>query len=140
MAPSRRSGLNIAFIYDPKEDYLASGLSAVDCADLADDVTIDGVSSALKGLGHNVIHVPGIKSLVQHLAAGEQECWDLVFNYGEGVYGSARESQVAALLEAYQIPFTFSDSATLAICIDKAKTKVSATYSAFPLRLSSPEV
>lgn len=124
MAPARRSNLNIAFIYDSKTDYLAAGYPAIDCADLTDYVTINGVSSALTSLGHNVIHVPGIKPLVQHLAVGKQKNWDLAFNYGEGVHGSARESQVPALLEAYQVPFTFSDPATLAVCIDKAKTKV----------------
>ncbi|KAM5365902.1 hypothetical protein ACJZ2D_010816 [Fusarium nematophilum] len=117
-------GLTVAFTYDPKTLYLELGYSERDCADLADDVTIDGVSSALEHLGHRVVHVPGIKSLVKHLAAGDQKRWDVVFNYSEGLVGTARESQVPALLEAYQIPFTFSDAATLAMCIDKGKTKM----------------
>lgn len=48
----------------------------------------------------------------------------MAFNYGEEIHGPARESQVPALLETYQVPFTFSDPATLAVCIVKAKTKV----------------
>jgi D-alanine-D-alanine ligase-like ATP-grasp enzyme len=122
--PTFEEPLTIAFIYDPKAHYLERGYSETDCADLADEVTINAVSNALHKLGHNVVHVPGIKPLVGHLAAGEQKSWDLVFNFSEGVRGSARESQVPALLEAYGVLYTFSDAATLSICIDKAKTKV----------------
>ncbi|KAB8230954.1 D-alanine--D-alanine ligase family protein [Aspergillus alliaceus] len=124
MAGTRRTGLTVAFIYDPKDHYLSMGLSDNECADLADEVTINGVASALESLGHRVVHIPGIKPLVKHLAAEQHKQWDLVFNYSEGVVGSARESQVPALLEAYQIPFTFSDAATLAMGIDKGKTKM----------------
>ncbi|KAJ4320895.1 hypothetical protein N0V84_005599 [Fusarium piperis] len=116
--------LTVAFIYDRKADYINLGYSQQDCADLADDVTIDGISSALERLEHHVVHVPGIKSLVSNLAAGDHKAWDVVFNYSEGLFGTARESQVPALLEAYQVPFTFSDAATLGICIDKGKTKM----------------
>jgi hypothetical protein len=125
MRDIRRTGLNVAFIYDPKDYYQSLGFSDSECADLADDVTIRGIASALEDLGHRVVHVPGIDYLVKHLAAEHHKHWDLVFNYSEGVFGSARESQVPALLEAYQIPFTFSDAATLALGIDKGKTKVS---------------
>ncbi|KAL2797042.1 hypothetical protein BJX66DRAFT_298647 [Aspergillus keveii] len=122
--PNIAEPLTVAFIYDPKAPYLERGYSETDCADLADEVTINAVSNALHKLGHNVVHVPGIKPLVGHLAAGEQKNWDLVFNFSEGVRGSARESQVPALLETYGILYTFSDAATLSMCIDKAKTKM----------------
>ena len=125
MSHSRDSGLTIALVYDPKAYYLELGYAQADCADLADEVTIKALSGGLERLGHYVVHVPGIKPLVRHLAAGDEKNWDLVFNFSEGVHGSSRESQVPALLEAYEIPFTFSDAATLSICIDKAKTKVS---------------
>lgn len=125
MEDYQRPRLTIAFVYDPKAHYLEMGYSESECGDLADDTTIKGISEALQTLGHHVIHVPGIKPLVNHLASGDQKDWDLVFNFGEGVTGSARESQVPALLEAYNVPFTFSDASTLALCIDKAKTKAS---------------
>ncbi|KAF5012321.1 hypothetical protein FDECE_1630 [Fusarium decemcellulare] len=124
MGSMANTGLNVAFIYDPKAFYLDQGYSEVECADLADDVTIDGITSALERLGHRVVHVPGVKTLVKHLAQEDHKAWDVVFNYSEGLFGTARESQVPALLEAYQIPFTFSDAATLAMCIDKGKTKM----------------
>ena len=55
------------------------------------------------------------------LAAGER--WDLVFNICEGLHGIAREAQVPALLEAYSIPCTFADSASMAVCLHKGLTK-----------------
>jgi D-alanine-D-alanine ligase len=49
--------------------------------------------------------------------------WDLVFNICEGMYGSGREAQVPALLDAFQIPYTFSDPLVLALTLNKAMTK-----------------
>ena len=80
-----------------------------------------GISSRVH---HEVLLIPDYRSLVARLAAGEGETWDLVFNTTEGVHGMAREAQVPALLETYQIPFTFSCAATMMLCLDKAKTKV----------------
>ncbi len=34
-----------------------------------------------------------------------------------------REAQVPAILDVYEIPYTFSDAATLSLCLDKALTK-----------------
>ncbi len=42
------------------------------------------------------------RPLTARLAAGDR--WDLVFNYAEGMFGFAREAQVPALLDAFQIP------------------------------------
>jgi D-alanine-D-alanine ligase len=48
---------------------------------------------------------------------------ELVFNIAEGHAGECRESQVPAVLESLGIPFTGSGSVTLALALDKAKTK-----------------
>ena len=48
---------------------------------------------------------------------------DAVFNIAEGTHGAHRESQVPAILESLHIPFTGSGSVTLALALDKAKTK-----------------
>lgn len=122
---SNCGALRVAFVYDPRSHYIGLGHPESECAELADDTAIVGVSATLEKLGHEVIHVPGIKSLVHELAAGNQKDWDVVFNFAEGLYGLAREAQVPALLEAYQVPFTFADAATQALCMDKGKTKVS---------------
>jgi D-alanine-D-alanine ligase len=59
--------------------------------------------------------------LVSRLAAGDR--WDLVFNICEGLRGIAREAQVPALLEAYDIPCTFGDPVTMTVCLHKGLTK-----------------
>jgi len=48
---------------------------------------------------------------------------DVVFNIAEGFKGRNRESQVPALLELLDIPYTGSDPATLAIALDKGLAK-----------------
>lgn len=48
---------------------------------------------------------------------------DIVFNIAEGAFGVSRESQIPAMLDMLQIPYTGSDALTLGICLDKARTK-----------------
>src|SRR5207249_10779230 len=55
------------------------------------------------------------------VAAGER--WDLVFNIAEGLIGFGREAQVPALLDAFNIAYTFSDPVVLAVTLHKALTK-----------------
>ena len=57
---------------------------------------------------------------------------DVVFNIAEGCHGAHRESQVPALLELLGIPFTGSNSLTLALALDKAKTKQVLAYEGVP--------
>lgn len=48
---------------------------------------------------------------------------DIVFNIAEGVKGPNRESQIPAMLEFLNIPYTGSDPFTLSACLDKSRTK-----------------
>ncbi|WP_321369535.1 ATP-grasp domain-containing protein [uncultured Desulfuromusa sp.] len=57
---------------------------------------------------------------------------DLVFNMAEGLYGGSRESQIPAMLEMLQIPYTGSDPVTLGICLDKLRTKEILTFHQIP--------
>ncbi|GKZ72685.1 hypothetical protein AnigIFM60653_007842 [Aspergillus niger] len=116
--------LKIALIYELREAYKALGYSNADCDRFEVGEAAEHIAAALKNLGHEVVLVPDIHSLVKRLAHGEGSTWDLAFNTTEGLHGLAREGQVPALLEAYQIPFTFSDAATMALCLDKGRTKM----------------
>lgn len=116
--------LKIAVISEQRESYRQAGHSESDCAALTHDGEIEGVLNALQNLGHHTILVPGIHALVQHLAAGAERDWDLALNMSQGFHGTTRESQVPGLLEAYQVPFTFADAATIALCQNKIHTKV----------------
>lgn len=98
--------------------------SESECHRLEVGVAVEAIATTLKHLGYEVTMVPDIRSLTKRLAMGEGDAWDLAFNTTEGLLGTAREAQAPALLEAFKIPFTFSDAATMALCLDKGRTKV----------------
>ena len=114
--------MRVGLTYDLKEDYKDSGLDAETIAEFDAIDTVEGIETALQMMGFQTDRIGHIKSLVARLAQGER--WDLVFNITEGLYGIAREAQVPALLEAYQIPCTFSDAAAMSMMLDKGATKL----------------
>jgi D-alanine-D-alanine ligase len=56
----------------------------------------------------------------------------IVFNIAEGINGQSRESQIPAMLDMLQIPYTGSDALTLGICLNKARTKEILSYHKIP--------
>jgi D-alanine-D-alanine ligase len=82
--------------------------------------TIDAIRAAIESLGHDVVPLEANSELPQRLAEAKV---DLVFNIAEGLSGRNREAQVPALCELLGIPYTGSDSATLALALDKALCK-----------------
>lgn len=113
--------MRIGFTYDLRDDYLREGYSEEETAEFDPPAAIDAIEAALTSLGHVVERVGNVKSLTSRLAAGDR--WDLVFNYTEGLFGFAREAQVPALLDAFQIPYTFSDGLTFAMTLHKGFAK-----------------
>jgi len=113
--------MRIGVTYDLRSDYLAQGLGEEETAEFDAEETIAAVCQALTELGHQPARIGGIKPLTQALVRGAR--WDAVFNICEGLEGVSREAQVPALLEAYDIPYVFSDPLTLALTLDKAMTK-----------------
>jgi len=111
----------IGFTYDLRSDYLAEGYGEEETAEFDQLGTIEAIEGALQSLGHEVDRIGHARSLVERLARGDR--WELVFNICEGLRGAARESQVPALLDVYEITYTFADPAVLAVCLDKALTK-----------------
>ena len=113
--------MRLGVTYDLRTDYLAKGMSEEDSAEFDAEITIASLCQALTSLGHDPIRIGNIRALTEKLVAGER--WDAVFNICEGIAGYAREAQVPALLEAYRVPFVFSDPLTLAVALDKAWSK-----------------
>jgi D-alanine-D-alanine ligase len=113
--------MRIGVTYDLRSDYLALGLGEEETAEFDSEVTIAAICGALEALDHEPVRIGGIKKLAEQLVAGER--WDAVFNICEGLKGVAREAQVPALLEAYDIPYIFSDPLTLALALDKGMAK-----------------
>ena len=92
--------LTIGLTYDLRPDYLAAGYGEEETAEFDRPETVDALASTLQQLGHSIDRIGNVHQLVQRLAAGDRR--DLVFNICEGLHGRARESQVPALLDAYE--------------------------------------
>jgi len=114
--------MRIGLTYDLRSVYLAQGYSEEETAEFDRDDTVDQIEAALQSLGHETVRIGHARALVERVAGGER--WDLVFNICEGLHGPARESQVPAVLEVFDIPVTFSDAAVMAACINKAWAKL----------------
>jgi D-alanine-D-alanine ligase len=113
--------LRIGFTYDLKDDYLQSGYTQEQVAEFDSTVTIDAVCEAIERAGHSVECIGNAAALSKKLLAGAR--WDLVFNICEGMYGTGREALVPAMLDAWQIPYTFSEPLVHALTLHKGITK-----------------
>ena len=113
--------MRVGMTYDLRSDYLAMGLSMEETAEFDKEDTIAGIENALRELGYQTDRIGHAKALVKRLEAGDR--WDLVFNICEGLEGVARESQVPAILDLYQVPYVFSDPLVLALTLHKGMTK-----------------
>jgi D-alanine-D-alanine ligase len=113
--------MKIGLTYDLRKDYLAEGYSEEETAEFDSPETIEGIENALNQLGYPTDRIGNAKRLIERLAAGDR--WPLVFNIAEGLHGTTRESQVPAILDVYDIPYTFSDPLVLSLALHKNLTK-----------------
>lgn len=113
--------LRVGLTFDLADEHRGSITTEEDLAEFDSEETIIGIERAIAKLGHASERIGSIQSLVKALASSQR--WDLVFNIAEGRYGAARESQVPALLDAYSVPYTFSDPLVLGIALHKAYAK-----------------
>lgn len=113
--------MKIGLTYDLRDYYLEQGLTLEEVAELDSIQTIDALDETITGLGYQVDRIGNIHQLISRLVNNER--WDLVFNISEGVYGMGREAQIPALLDAYRITYTFSDTIVLAVALQKGFTK-----------------
>jgi D-alanine-D-alanine ligase len=113
--------LKIGITYDLRDEYLKEGYNLEDTAefDLLD--TIESIEKVIIDNGLQADRIGNVKALTRQLVAGNR--WDLVFNIAEGLHGFGREAQVPALLDAYNIPYTFSDPLGHALTLHKGMTK-----------------
>lgn len=93
--------------------------------------TIDALSQAIASHGHQVVRLEATREIVRKLPDASV---DLVFNLAEGLNGHrGRECHVPALLEMLDIPHTGSDSATMAVALDKHLAKAVVAASGVPV-------
>jgi D-alanine-D-alanine ligase len=107
--------------YDLRSEYLAEGYSEEETAEFDREDTVTAIEGALHSLGHRTERIGHARQLAAALVSGKR--WDLVFNIAEGMYGIGREAQVPALLDVYNIPYTFSDPMVMSLTLHKGMTK-----------------
>lgn len=101
--------------------------------DLDSERTPEAICAVLRRSGHEAtyfeasIHPPF--NLVERLREFQP---DLCFNISESHFGDGRESQVPAILEMMQIPYTGSGLTSLALALDKPMTKRILAYHGLP--------
>ena len=113
--------MKIGITYDLRDDYLAEGYGEEETAEFDHPRTIAAIEEALQSLGYETERIGHIRALARRLVADER--WDMVFNIAEGLRGFGREAQVPALLDAWNIPYTFSDPLLLSLTLHKGMTK-----------------
>ena len=115
---------SVGITFNLKKDFPARGGEDGHPPDLAaeceEEETVDMLASSLARLAQKVLLFPHNPDMLDKL---DQSRPDLVFNIAEGLHGFGREAQVPALLEAYGIPYTFSDALVMALTLHKGLTK-----------------
>jgi D-alanine-D-alanine ligase len=115
--PSR---IGIVFnAYEPRPVNTDERLSEESVADMAQQV-----HDAAGTLGYEITLIPLQRSLFHFISRVREVNPTALVNLCEGYYGRPQwESNVAGIFELLSIPFTGSDSKTLALCQDKHKAK-----------------
>jgi len=113
--------VKIGSTYDLRDAYIAEGYTEEETAEFDHPRTIAAIEETLRDLGYETDRIGHLRALTRRLVAGDR--WDLVFNIAEGLRGFGREAQVPALLDAWEIPYTFSDPLVLSLTLHKGLTK-----------------
>ena len=115
--------LRIGFAFNEKpseeEEEPPSSESHDRFAEWDDPDTIDAVAEALGRVG-TVLRLEADEDFPFRLRDARP---DLVFNIAEGLSGPNREAHIPAICEFYGIPYTGSDPLTLALGLDKERSK-----------------
>ena len=115
--------MRIGLAFDHKDDFVLRPGDPPDAASEWDsEETIGCLEEAIRSLGHEVVRIGGGPDLIRR-AARDPLGVDLVFNICEGRDGRGREAQVPAILELLGVPYTGSDTLTMAVSLDKGVAK-----------------
>jgi D-alanine-D-alanine ligase len=111
--------MRIALTYNLKKE---DGTKPADYfSEFDSEETINAISAALRSRGHSVDSVEADQPNL--LSFFKQNRVDMVFNIAEGKHGKFRESEIPAILDYLNIPYTGSNTLSLALALNKAMTK-----------------
>lgn len=114
--------LNVGFVYNIKPESIPDGTPQDFFAEFDTADTITGIRSALEAYGNKVYMIEANEEAYNKLKACKDNL-DIVFNFAEGMHGDSREAHIPAMCEMLNIPYTGSKVLTMAITLDKARTK-----------------
>lgn len=113
--------LRVALLYNLKHPATLSPDAPPDALSEYDTMeTVLAVEEALRTAGHHVIPLEADQTVLDSI---RQVNPDICFNMAHGTEGPNRESQIPALLDLLDIPYTGSSVATLAMSHNKAMLK-----------------
>ena len=118
--PRRAERLKVGFTFNVKRLTPDPQGEQDEEAEYDSPATLQAIREAIASHGHEVVDLEATPDLPLQLASTPV---DVVFNIAEGFKGRSRESQVPALLELLDIPYTGSDPAALSVSLDKALAK-----------------
>src|SRR3989338_8911696 len=114
--------LNVGFAYNIKPEIIPQGTPEDFFAEFDTADTISGIRSALEAFGNKVYMIEANEDAYHKLREYRDDL-DIVFNFAEGLKGESREAHIPAMCEMLAIPYTGSKVTTMAITLDKARTK-----------------
>lgn len=129
--------MKIAVTYSTKKglvkEYKKRFASELDDEDIPPDLfaegdslrTVHSIINSFKENGHEVVGFEGDDAIMRRLEKARPQ---IVFNVAEGLFGDLRESYVPLICERLGLPYTGSDPLTLAICLNKARSKEILSY------------
>ncbi len=91
--------------------------------------TVQAIENAIRSRGYATDRIEADRKAYHKLRELKP---DIVFNIAEGVPGESRESQIPVILDMLEIPYTGSGPLTLAITLNKARTKELISYYGIP--------
>ncbi|MEJ5308294.1 MAG: hypothetical protein WHX52_00860 [Anaerolineae bacterium] len=112
--------VKVALVYNLIHPEQLNGLPVDILAEYDSEETIAGLRAALESAGHTVTLLEADETIAPQLKATAP---DIVFNIAEGRHGESRESYIPLVCEMLKLPYTGSGPLTLALCLNKARTK-----------------
>lgn len=126
---SSHERIRVGLVFNIKRIKPAYGGKNDEEAEFDSPATIEAISQAIRSFGHDVIPLEATPELASTIRPGFV---DVVFNIAEGIRGRSRESQVPALLDLCDIPYTGSDPTTMLLALDKGLAKRIVRESSIP--------
>ena len=113
--------MRVGLTYDLRKDYEGEEFDEELIAEFDSPETIDALENAIRRMGSETDRIGNAGRLMSRLADGD--CWDIVFNIAEGLYGYSREALIPAILESRGVACTFSDPMALSLALHKGMSK-----------------